>query len=254
VALKPTPTQIPGPINAAVEGERTVAKVLARVLPGGQNDMAAQNQAIDRQNKDRQFIMNSNLSMEKKAQLLHNMNANHTIADDIKQTQKSIPSRGQAAAGVASTAIDALSGGTLKGLKLGTKARVALRTTGNAAAGGFNAAAGGGDKKQIIENTVAGAALPEVLSGGKLLRQGAKVTQKQSKAFVETAGKPGKAKLGMNANENLDSILGAGSVDYNKRNPVTRAFTNVQEGLIRKPVDFARDKANDYFTKQITSE
>lgn len=261
------PGKLPGVIDAAIQGERTTAKVLARVLPGGQNDLKAENQAIDRQNADRKFIMDSSLPNDRKAKILKSMNANQKdLSKSIEETRKSIPTRGQAAAGVVSTAIDALSGGTapeIKGLSTAfktKKAKVAFRAGTNAVAGATNAASAGGDAKSVAENAVAGAALPEILSGGKLVRAGANKVKSKVSPVTDTGKllKPGKPKFGQNANDNLDNIVNTyvnnSGENITPRNPVVRFTTKAQEKLYRQPVDKVRDAANTAITKGLTSD
>lgn len=159
--------------KGAVQSEQTTANSLARLLPGGQNDLAAEQQNTQSNISADQFIKNLQSSgkitpaqaanIQKEGQLNFAQNA-----QNIQQTAKSIPTRGQAVAGALGVGADILAGGLpgIKGAGILPKAANATIKTGSfAAPAGLNAAAGGGDKKQIVENTIAGAAFPLALSG-----------------------------------------------------------------------------------------
>lgn len=135
---------------------QTTADVLARTLPGGQNDIKAENASIDSANRNHQIIEELRTAgriTNKQASRLHALNQQsyETTGKNVKGTQESIPSSKEAAAAVGGIAADVLSAGTLPGLGAGTATlqagrlgRVGERAAGNAfmAAGKQAAAAG----------------------------------------------------------------------------------------------------------------
>lgn len=154
------------------QSEKTTATGVARVLPGGLSDVNANEQQAQEANK----IVKQAIS-DKKSGKINPITANNIIqmaafnASDASsqqaQTIKSLPSRGQLAAGFGGTAADILTAGTLPEIKgAGTAARVVRAATTPVAFGtasGLNAGAGGGTKKQIAENALSGAAFPIAL-------------------------------------------------------------------------------------------
>jgi hypothetical protein len=160
--------------KGTVQSEQTVANVGARLLPGGQNDIKAEQQNTQSNISSQQFIngllQTGKISPTQAAKIQKQGQLN--IAQNTRNIQKtaaSIPTRGQAAAGVLGTAADVLTAGALpevKGAGLIPKAANGAVEAGSfGTASGLNAAAGGGNKKQIAENVVAGAAFPLGLKG-----------------------------------------------------------------------------------------
>lgn len=200
--------------SAASTGEQKFSQGIARVLPGGTNDLKAEEQSSQAdQNTGKTYanlLKAGKISKAKyqKATAQVASNANKTSAE-VKKTEKSMPTTAQVALGAASTAADIATAGTYgeatkigktgqvlkaskireaekaipvaKGVKQVARGVVPI-VAGNAAAGGLNAAAGGGDKGTIIKNAVAGAALPEVLHQGAGLTKtvGGKIVNKVS--------------------------------------------------------------------------
>lgn len=83
--------------NLSTASFKPFATGIARVLPGGQNDIKAQNEAIDAMNATRHFIMNNDkLSWEQKSNLLRSMKGDQeNLSKQIDETRKSIPTRTQ---------------------------------------------------------------------------------------------------------------------------------------------------------------
>lgn len=165
--------------SAATSGEQALAKPIARLLPGGQNDLKAENEQIDQNIKTMQMankmIQSGNprqVATGKKL-LAQNKIDQANTSKEVSATGKEIKAetnRGHIALGAASTAADILTAGQLPGLKalkgtslLSKTGRVAEKGAQFGTAGALNSAAGGGTKKQVAENFVAGAALPGVL-------------------------------------------------------------------------------------------
>lgn len=165
-----------GVASSAVSSERAVAQPVARLLPGGQNDLKAENAAIDTNNQDRQTAMKminsgkpGQVAVGKKL-LAQNQKDTATTSKQVGQTAKAIKTETSAAhiaSGVAGTAADVLTAGTLPELKgaslLAKTGRTAIKGAAYGTAGALNSASSGGNKKQIAENFAAGAALPGIL-------------------------------------------------------------------------------------------
>lgn len=164
--------------DSATQGEQKLATGVARVLPGGSNDLTAEQQSskVDEQNQQ------TYANLHKQGKITDNQYQKLTTtaakqsgqtSAAVKKTEKSLPSRVQLAEAAASTAADIATAGSLpeikaaaegaKATKIGTSLKFGKQLTANAAAGGLNAAAGGGNKSDIIKNAAAGALLPEVL-------------------------------------------------------------------------------------------
>lgn len=161
--------------KAATTGEQVAAKGIARVLPGGMNDINNQAQEAKQANDAiAQTIADKKagkINQTQATKLINNQAGNSAAAEQSQtKTIKAMPTTGQLAAGFGSTAADILTASTLGVAKAATTAgKIAekgVQFAGNATAGGLNAAAGGGTKKQIVQNATAGALLPEVLHYG----------------------------------------------------------------------------------------
>lgn len=164
--------------SSAITSERAIAKPVARLLPGGQNDIKAENAQIEQNIKTakaaNQMINSGNPKSVRSGKRLLLQSKNDTAGTNklVKDTSKEIKettNKKRITAGAFGTAADILTAGTYGSLAKGAKAgsllaRKGVSTAavmgGNAAAGGLNAAAGGGDKRQVIENAAAGVALP----------------------------------------------------------------------------------------------
>lgn len=190
---------VKGFASAATTGEQKLAQGVARVLPGGTNDIKATEQSATADQQAgktyAKLFQQGKISKDQyqKATGQVAQQSNKTTSDYAK-TEKAMPTKAQIALGAGSTAADVLTAGALPELKVataGSKARLAAnvgtRLAANATAGGLNAAAGGGDKKQVIGNTIAGAALPEAL--GIAGKAGAKGV---NKAVDVVSSKPAK--------------------------------------------------------------
>lgn len=198
--------------NALVSSERAVAKPIARLLPGGQNDLKAENASIDSNNRNRQFI-NKQLDDGKITPAQHSklikMNVQQTketgkevagTAKDIKETTD----KGRIIAGAAGTVLDVATAGGGKlvrqagkyaveqGVKKGalkTAEKVALKVPGKAAlpaaaagAGVANAKASGATGKEALIQGAAGAAIPLV---GAAAAKGAKFVVNKGKMVFD---------------------------------------------------------------------
>lgn len=198
-ALNKTFVKTPVAIGkGAVQSENTVAKGLARIKPGGLADINAQEQQA--QSANNAVVQAITLQKEGKiskaaANKLIQLNASNASAASSAQaaTIKSLPTKGQLAAGAAGTATDILTAGTLPELKSGVSGAKAInaatKATGYGAAGGLNAASAGGTKKQIAENAIAGAALPGVLHGAGKGFEAAKVISGRDTAVNDLINK-----------------------------------------------------------------
>lgn len=173
-----------GLANAATTSERTAATGIARILPGGTNDITAQQKQVASANKSVNFVQALQKAgkinaAQAQSLIKPNLQASTQANKGVSKSVKGLPSKGRLAAGFAGTAADILTAGALpeiKGAATGTKvANTAIKAGSYGAAGGLNAAAGGGTKKQILENAAAGAALP-ALPG--VLKAGGKGAQK----------------------------------------------------------------------------
>lgn len=203
-----------GMVKGVVASEQAVAKPVARLLPGGQNDLKEENKQIDQNIKNTQLanrlIRSPNpkdvafgkklLSMNKQNQADTSVSVNET-AQDIKDST----SKGRIVAGVVGTAADILTAGGAELAKTGgkyaveegvrkvatgkvtkkiaedglynggKKAAAASLAGGGAVSGGASAASAGGDKKQMLEAAAGGALLPVALGGAaKLFKNGSK--------------------------------------------------------------------------------
>lgn len=185
-------------VKGLVQSEATAAKGIARVLPGGMNDINAQAKAVDEANK----FMKQTIA-DKRAGKINAEQANKLISLALDESNRShkeltgtindMPDRGDLAAGFAGTALDIATAGSYSRLKAGsviakpglTKgkdlvplidnplARHAVDYGSFGAAGAANAMAGDGDTKSVLTNTVAGVAFPAVLKvGGKAVGYG----------------------------------------------------------------------------------
>lgn len=179
--------------NSAIAGERTFATGIARDLPGGTNDLKAEEQASEQATKNIQTankIAKANPTVAKKI-----IDANTNSADQAqKETTgiiKKMPSKTRIGIGAASTAADILTAGTLpaiKGASLTAKvARTGIQAGAFGTAGALNSAAAGGTKKQIAENFATGAVLPGALHvAGKVIAKGAsKIDDLDAKSFAK---------------------------------------------------------------------
>lgn len=188
--------------SAATTGEQKLSQGIARVLPGGSNDLSAeQKSATADQQAGQTYAKLYRQGKISKAQYQKATgqvasNANQTSAD-LTKTTKAMPTKAQIALGGASTAADVLTAGSLPEIKalsgaskLAKAGRVGTQLAANATAGGLNAAAGGGDKGTIIKNTAAGAALPELLgiaghvAGKGVSKVADKVSTKPAKELI----------------------------------------------------------------------
>lgn len=159
---------IPQVVSPFVTSERTVATGVARSLPGGTNDLKAQQQASASSSQTlanaKNLYKQGKISFPAYVNLVRTSANNSTdIANQTRSTVKGLPTTGQLASGFAGTAADILTGGelpALKGIKGAKIATQALHAGSFGAAGGLNAAASGGTKKDIAKNFVAGAAFP----------------------------------------------------------------------------------------------
>lgn len=179
--------------DAATQGEQKLSTGVARILPGGSNDLKAENASakVDEQNAQTY----AQLHAQGKMTDAQYKNATQTEAKQsasnqkaVTATEKSMPSRAEIALGAASTAADIATAGMFSrakegallakpalikskeliplidtATKAGKVASTATQFASNATAGGLNAAAGGGTKEDIIKNAAAGAFFPEVL-------------------------------------------------------------------------------------------
>lgn len=166
-----------------VNSEKTVATGIARVLPGGTADINAQTNQANSATKNIQYIKGlqttGKISPASASRIIQANAQGATQAEQQQsQTIKAMPTKGQLAAGFGGTAADIATAGTLPEIKgATTTAKVARGATQAGAfglAGGLNAASVGGTKKQIAENTLAGAAFP---LGLKAIGKGAEVAQ-----------------------------------------------------------------------------
>jgi hypothetical protein len=178
----------------ATTGEQKFAQGIARVLPGGTNDIKAQANAVDEANK--QLISAHDMFKSgkiNKDQFIHlaKMAAGSSDMSDkeLHQTISEMPTRGQIAAGAAATVLDMVGAGKLvdqgakytleKGAQRGIidKAASKLATRGGTAAlsasdAAAHTTAGGGDNKQKALNAAIGGAIPVIgpaISGGRKL-------------------------------------------------------------------------------------
>lgn len=175
-------------VKGLIQSEQTAATGIARVLPGGTNDIKAQAKAVDVANE---FIKQT--VADKKAGKINAEQANKLIGialdqsnrshAELTQTINAMPDRGDLAAGFAGTALDIATAGSYSKLKGGSEllrpaltkgkdlvplidnplARHAVDYGSFGAAGAANAMAGDGDTKSVLTNTVAGVAFPGVL-------------------------------------------------------------------------------------------
>lgn len=155
--------------SGATSGEQTVAHGVARLLPGGLADVNAQEQQASTADKTV-----ANVIAEEKAGKISKASGNSIIQAQAgnaagastaqAKTIKAMPTKGQLAAGFASTAADIGTAGTLPELKgaslLSKTANVASKATAYGSAGLLNAASSGESGKSLVESTVLGAALP----------------------------------------------------------------------------------------------
>ncbi len=175
--------------SGATAGEQKFAQGIARVLPGGSNDIQAEaksaqaDQSAGKTYADLYKAGKISKAQYQKATGQVAQEANKT-SKQVTTTEKSMPTKAQIGLGAASTAADIITAGTLsrgkaaltpsKSLlpliggvtKKATAARIAAQLAENATAGGLNAAAAGGTKGDVIKNAAAGAALPEILHHG----------------------------------------------------------------------------------------
>lgn len=189
-------SKVGGVLGAIGQGlttsEQTTAKGIARILPGGSNDIKAQKQQATSANKNVQQVLKLqktgkiNPQTAQKLISSNKVSSNQAVSGQA-QTLKEMPTKGQLAAGIAGTGADILTAGALPGVKAATTTGKVLKgaTTATAYAtdSALNAAAGGGTKKQIAENAVAGALFPASLTGV------AKGTSKLVEATKVVAGK-----------------------------------------------------------------
>lgn len=174
--------------SGLTSSERAVAKPIARLLPGGQNDLQAQNKSIDKNIAFGQQINQLHNagkiddSSYKQLLKLNQSNQNDTSkgVNALATQIKSDTNRGKIAAGVAGTALDILGAGEglTKGesglvskipeeAKLGKVADIAVNKLGAGAATGVaNAKASGATGKGAIAQGLEGAAIP--LAGSAL--------------------------------------------------------------------------------------
>lgn len=161
--------------NSAIAGEKTFATGISRSLPGGTNDLKANEQASEQavdNIKQTQSLMKSgkiNANAGKKI-ILSSANDAASAAKNTNNIVKSLPSSKRVALGAASTGADIITAGTLpeikalEGASLTSKViRWAQKSSEFGTAGALNTAAAGGNKKQVAENFAAGAALPGIL-------------------------------------------------------------------------------------------
>lgn len=192
--------------KSLVAGEQAVATPIARLLPGGQNDLKAENEQIDQNIKLSQKISQLSQSTNPKdqatAKVLAKLNKQNIVdtSKTVEQTTKDIKNatdKGHIAAGMASTVLDILTagGGTLakegakytaekgvakvaagkltkeipEALKVGGKKTQAAIVAGSSGAAGVaNAKANGATEKQAIEQGLVGAAIPLVSHFGSV--------------------------------------------------------------------------------------
>lgn len=274
--------------KSATASEKAVANVLARLLPGGQNDIKAQNQAIDQSIRNMQQINQlrdqGKITNEQAARIQRSLNQGMTdTAKSVEDTRKSIPSRGQATAGVLGTAADILTAGQLPQIKTAVAGAKSLNTGiklgSYGATGGLNAASAGGTKEDIALNTLIGAAFPPVLSG--IGKAGSKGIQKLNAVAPDVSmpklsiPKPDQPITGMTpdvpakssdltpdlgshldkvftvAGKNIDDGLVSPNILYT--NPITSNYNKAVQGY-RNLIDKGRDKTTDVLTKGVNSE
>jgi hypothetical protein len=224
--------------NAAISGERVVSTAIARELPGGLNDIKAQQNAVARSantiNQAHQDYKAGRISANAFKVLTKTAAGNAAMTDaDLHQTISTMPSKGQIAAGAASTLLDILTGGTAKlettaaksavirgAEKLATKipGKVAL-PAGFAASGAANAAAAGGNKKQVIESALAGAALPvglnllgRAVSKAKAARLPEAAVPKATDNVIELPATPSQASIAPRSQASAAEAQGGGAV------------------------------------------
>lgn len=258
--------------NAATTSEQTVAKGVARVLPGGMNDINQEaNQATQANQVVAQTIADKKagkINQTQATKLINNQAGNSQTAQQTQaKTIKALPTTGQVAAGFAGTAADILTAGNADKIKGGAKigltsgkkvlsifgeskkAKVAegvVQAAGNATAGGLNSASGGGSKKDIINNAKAGAVFPEVL------HYGGKAVVKGTGAVLDKSGIP--ATRDLIKNVKTSSLLDKVRSSTPEPPPVTKIPVNsIPETELAK-VDPAKLAAESQATEPVATQ
>lgn len=225
--------------GAAVQSEKAVADPIARVLPGGQNDIKANDRAISANTKFSKQITDLYLGGKidrahyDKLHAMNKANASDTTKniDALSHEIVKETNAGTIAAGAAGTVLDVLTAGAGKlvtqggkytleqGVKKGaikTVEDLASRVPGKAAiatasagAGAANAKAGGGSGKQATEQAAAGAAIPLVGPVVKtVVKGGSKLISATGRAISRSDAQAGKtAASDAVMKHNLDDVL-----------------------------------------------
>lgn len=153
-------------------GEGSFARGIARVLPGGTNDLSANvemsNQAADRAKNIATLLKQGKISAAQAQALIQSeVNTADQAVSNQKQIESELPTRTQIGLGAAQTAADLLSGGAYGSLSRG--ASLATDVGVNAALGAGQTAAAGGDAKQIGEGGLIGGATVGLFGGAAAL-------------------------------------------------------------------------------------
>lgn len=157
-------------------GEGTVARAIARVLPGGTADLDANNKMAEESSQRVQNIQSSlkagKISREQAKYLLQfEVNNADEAVFNQRNIEAGLPTRTQIGIGAAQTAVDAASGGVLSvaGQPVNRAAQIGVDSATNAVLGGAQSAAGGGDFKANAISALVGGSVPAILGGGSAI-------------------------------------------------------------------------------------